>query len=212
MKVSHSGIIAVILLVIALAAAGCLQTGTPQSGGSRQAAPASGTAGAPGSGGSSGSQSSGSVPAGPMVSGSELFKGLSYSWVEYHTYSSSTSTGQMKASVYSYIRFSKNGTCTIRVINGPKQLPATECAGAGVSIDEIDPNVISSNEQSSCSTTGASMTVPAGTFTATQCTVTGKHVFTEWVVPGKFVIRKEWPVATDYVSGVVSGMELDAYG
>jgi len=195
MKVLPIGVIAVMVLVIALAFAGCTstQTSTPQSGGS------------------SGSQSSGSSASasatGTMVNGADLFQGLSYTWVEYHLYQGSVAE-QQSSSINQYVKFTKSGTCTIRSTGSANAGPPGECAGTGIATTETDPNQVSSGAEISCSATGEPVTTPAGTFTATECTVTAKQkTSTVWVDTGKFVVKKEWTNA-----GILYGMELNAYG
>lgn len=133
--------IIIIFLVIAVALAGCAstQTSTPQSGGSGQAASASGTGAVAGPGGSPGSQGSGSAPeAGSPVSGSDLFKGITYSWAEYHLYQGSVAA-QKSSGINQHVRFEKSGRCTIRSVGGSPSPTPQECPGTGISTTETDP-------------------------------------------------------------------------
>ena len=211
MKVSPISFIAILLLVMAIAIAGCTstQTSTTPSGVSGPATSATGGGAVAGSGGSSGSQSSGSAAAdGSMVSGSDLFKGLSYTWVEYHLYQGSVAA-QQSSGINTFVRFEKGGKCTMRSVGGtPQSATPSECAGTGVSTTETDPNKAGSGAEISCSATDESVTTPAGTFTATKCTVTAKQkTSTVWVEKGNFVVKKEWNNA-----GILWGMELNANG
>jgi len=207
MKVSHIGVIAVMLLVIAIAIAGCTspQTSTTPAGGSGKASSAAG-AGAPGSGAASGSPISGSASAaGSSVSGSGLFGGLSYNWVEYKM--SGGSAGQQMTV---YIRYDKSGKCSMRFEGAPQGMPATmDCSAKGGTTAQSDPNQVSSDAQVSCSPVDEQVTVPAGTFSATKCTVTAKgSSSTVWVAKGKFLVKMEAASS----QGGSGEMELNAYG
>ncbi len=191
MKVSHIGVIAVVLLVIAIAIAGCTstQTSTPQSGGSGQAASASG-AGAASSGGSSGGGSSGgSVAAGSTASASDLFGGLSYNWIEYKM--TTSANGQ---AMTMYIKYEKGGKCTMRFENAPQGMPATmDCSSTGGKT-QSNPNDVSSTPSDVKFTyVGPDVvTVPAGTYTADKYTATmNGNTETYWVVKGKGLVKME---------------------
>ena len=214
MKVSHISVMAVVLLVIAIAIAGCTstQTSTTSSSGSGQAASASGT-GASNSGGSSGSGSSGSS----SVSTSDLFGGLSYNWVEYKISGSSgtspSSSGTSSSTMY--VKYTNTGACTIRFENPPQGAPSTIDCGPGATgfaaaEGQANPNKPHPGTQISCSG-DESVTVPAGTFTATKCTTTssGGYTSTIWVVKGQFLVKA---LGTSTSSGATGEMELNAYG
>src|SRR5208337_587582 len=133
MKVSHTGVITIMLIVIAIALAGCTstQTSTPQAAGSGQAASA-GT-GAAGSGAaSSGSQGSGSAPAaGSSVSAADIFGSTpaSYNWVEYKDTMSGVSGSK---TMVVYMKWDKSGACSMRFENPPQGMPASmDCSSTG---------------------------------------------------------------------------------
>jgi hypothetical protein len=209
MKVSHIGVIAVMLLVIAIAIAGCTstQTSTTPAGGSGQASSAAGGSAASSGAVSSGSQSS-SSSGGSSVSGSGLFQGLSYNWVEYKM---SSNAGGQEMTVY--FKYDKSGKCSMRfegaaAANMPASMQNIDCSSKGGQT-QANPNQVSSDAQVSCSPVDESVTVPAGTFSATKCTVSAKgSTSTVWVAKGKFLVKME---ATSSQGGSAQ-MELNAYG
>jgi hypothetical protein len=211
MKVSHIGILVIAFLVIAIMCAGCssASTSTP-SAGTGQAAPAAsagsgaaasqGSAATPASAGSSGS-----------ASGSDLFGGLSYNWVEYKIAAGSGSQGMTV-----YYKYDKSGKCSMRFEGGaaanlPANMQNIDCsAGQSTGTKAADnPNTITSDEKVYCSG-DESVTVPAGTFTATKCTVstTNGAAETVWVVKNKFLVKVE--VSSSGQNAMT--MELNQYG
>ena len=204
MKVSTISVIAVMLVVIAVVLAGCTGSGpTAPSGGGTQAA------GSSSSGSSSSGSSGGSASA---VSGASLFGGLNYNWVEYKI-----NTGSGSQGMTIYYKFDKqNGKCTMRfegagAANMPASMQNIDCSSkGGQTASTSDPNKVSSDATVSCSPLEESVTVPAGTFSATKCTVTSASqgtTATTWVVKNKFMVKME----TSTSAGAMS-MVLNAYG
>ena len=197
MRLSHISLIAVMLVVIAVALAGCSSSSPPPlSSGSTQAP---GTTAATGSSGSSTT----------AVSGAGLFGGLNYNWVEYKM-STSAESGGMTI----YMKYNKQtGKCSMRFEGGAAaQMPASMqniyCSSKGGST-QSDPNTVSSDAQVSCSPLEELVTVPAGTFSATKCTVTSKGMTSNtWVVKNKFMVKME---GSSTEGGSVN-MVLNAYG
>ena len=65
-----------------------------------------------------------------------------------------------------------------------------DCSSKGTTTN--DPNKVSSDAQITCSPVDESVTVPAGTFTATKCTITSKDgSATTWVVRNKFMVKMQ---------------------
>jgi hypothetical protein len=203
MKFSCTSLIAVMLVVIAVAIAGCSSSSpaAPAGGGQTTAAPAATT-----SGSSSGSSTGGS---GSAVTGAGLFGGLNYNWVEYKM-----TTGSGDQSMTIYTKYDKvTGKCTMRfegaaAANMPAGMQNIDCSSKGSSTTQSDPNKVSSDAQVTCSPLTESVSVPAGTFDATKCTVTSQgHTSTTWVVKDKFMVRME----SSSDAGAVN-MVLNSYG
>lgn len=203
MKITYMGIFAVMLVVIALVCAGCSGTSsttpaaTPAAGGSSPAAAATTAAAA------SGSASSGAA------GGSSLFGGLSYNFVEYKI---ATGTGDQAMTIY--FKYDKAGKCSMR-FEGPAaaQLPASMTGERDCSAQpgqaQQNPNQVSSDAQVTCSPVDEQVTVPAGTFTATKCTVTSNGgTETVWVVKNKFLVKMQGGSS----QGGSVNMELNSYG
>ncbi|OPX62271.1 MULTISPECIES: hypothetical protein [unclassified Methanoregula] len=197
MRFSHISLVAVVLVVTAVALSGCTGSSpaAPSTGGAQStAAPASG---------SSGSQAS-------APSGADLFGNLNYNWVEYKM-----STGSGDQSMTIYYKYNKQtGKCSMRFEGaGASQMPASmqemDCSGTGSSTASADPNQVKSDAKIDCALLEESVTVPAGTFSATRCTVTTKDGMksTSWIAKGKFLVKTE--VNTD--QGAMN-MVLNAYG
>lgn len=197
MRFSHISFIAVMLVVIAVALAGCT--------GSSPAAPSGGSTPAAGA---TSSGSSGSQPA--AVSGADLFGNLNYNWVEYKM-----STGSGSDAMTIYYKYNKQtGKCSMRFEGaGASDMPAgmqeMDCSGAGTSGQaSADPNQVKSDAKVDCSLLDESVTVPAGTFSATKCTVTSQGTTsTSWIAKGKFLVKTE--IKTDQGN---MNMVLNAYG
>lgn len=197
MRFSHISLIAVMLVVIAVALAGCT--------GSSPAAPSGGNAPAAGA---TASGSSGSQPS--AVSGADLFGNLNYNWVEYKM-----STGSGSDAMTIYYKYNKQtGKCSMRFEGaGASEMPAgmqeMDCSGSGTGGEaSADPNQVKSDAKIDCSLLDESVTVPAGTFSATKCTVTSQGTTsTSWIAKGKFLVKTE--IKTD--QGTMN-MVLNAYG
>jgi hypothetical protein len=185
------------LLVTAVLLAGCSGT-TPA------ASSAAGTTAATPAGSSSSGSSGASAAA---VSGIDLFGGLSYNWVEYKI---STGSGADAMTVY-YKYNRQTGKCTMRFEGaGAVQGMPTEmdCSAQGSQTSQGDPNQVSSDTQVSCSPLEETVVVPAGTFSATKCTMTAKGTTaTSWIAKGKFIVKSE---ARSSDGSVI--MELNSYG
>jgi hypothetical protein len=198
MRFSHIGIIAIMLVVIAVALAGCSGSSpTTSSSGSTQVP---GTTVATGSSGSSAA----------AVSGADLFGGLSYNWVEYKM-----STGSGSDAMTIYMKFNRQtGKCTMRFEGaGASQMPAgmqeMDCSSKGGQASTSNPNTVSSDAKVDCSLLEESVTVPAGTFSATKCTVTSKGMTSNtWIVKNKFMVKMEG----SSTEGGSTSMVLNAYG
>lgn len=200
MRFSHISLIAVMIVVIAVALSGCT--------GSSPAAPSGGNTPAAGTPASGSSGSSGSQPA--AASGADLFGNLNYNWVEYKM---STGSGDQAMTIY-YKYNKQTGKCSMRFEGaGASQMPASmqemDCSGAGSSGQtSADPNQVKSDAKIDCALLEESVTVPAGTFSATKCTVTSQGTTsTSWIAKGKFLVKTE--VNTD--QGAMN-MVLNSYG
>ena len=197
MRFSHISLIAVMLVVIAVALAGCT--------GSSPAAPSGGNAPAAGA---AASGSAGSQPS--AVSGADLFGGLSYNWVEYKM-----STGSGNDAMTIYYKYNKQtGKCSMRFEGaGAAGMPAgmqeMDCTPTGSSqVSAGDPNEINPDAKVDCSLLDESVTVPAGTFSATKCTVTSQGMTsTTWIAKGKFMVKMEANTGDGSMN-----MVLNAYG
>jgi hypothetical protein len=185
MKFSHISLIAVMLVVIAVAFAGC--AGTSPATPATQGTPATSSPTGSSSPGSSGSSSA------ATVSGADLFGGLSYNWVEYKM---STGSGNEAMTIY-YKYNRQTGKCTMRFEGaGATQVQGMpsemDCSGTGSQTSQGDPNKVSSDTQISCSPLEETVVVPAGTFSATKCTMTTQgNTATTWIARGKFMVKME---------------------
>jgi hypothetical protein len=198
MRFSPISLIAVMIVVIAVAFAGC--------SGSSPTTPSSGSTQTPGTTAPAGS--SGSPAA--AVSGANLFGGLSYNWVEYKM-----STGSGSNAMTIYMKHNRQtGKCTMRFEGaGASDLPAgmqeMDCSAKSGQASTGDPNTVSSDAKVSCSPLEESVTVPAGTFSATKCTVTSNGMTSNtWVVKNKFMVKMEG----SSTEGGSTSMVLNAYG
>ena len=197
--------IAIMLVVITAACAGCASTTPPASTpGATQTTATS--AGIPATTTAAGILSTTTTaPAmGSAVSGSDLFGGLSYNWVEYKMLAGSGSDAMTI-----YYKYNKvTGKCTMR-FEGAQQVPGMsemDCSSSGTTTN--DPNQVSPDAQVTCSPVDEPVIVPAGTFTATKCTVTTKEgTATTWVVRDKFMVKMQ----SSSPQGSVE-MVLNSYG
>jgi hypothetical protein len=196
MRFSQISLIAIMLVVIAVALSGCT--------GSSPAAPSGGNAPAAGSttSGSPGSQPS-------AVSGADLFGNLNYNWVEYKIDVGSGMTMYLKQN-------KQTGKCSTRfegaaAANMPAEMNGKEYDCKGGSSSSSSPSVPDappSDAKVDCSLLDESVTVPAGTFSATKCTVTSKGTTsTSWIAKGKFLVKTE--IKTDQGN---MNMVLNSYG
>ena len=184
-----------------------------QQPGSSPAAPAAaattaaGTAAGTSSASSSGTSSTGS---GSAVTGASLFGGLSYNWVEYKM-----STGSGDQSMTIYYKYDKTtGKCSMRfegagAANIPASMQNIDCSAQPGTKAQSNPNSVPSDAQVSCSPLDESVTVPAGTFSATKCTITSKDgtVATTWIVKNKFMVQMQSSTKDGSVN-----MVLNSYG
>jgi hypothetical protein len=200
MRYSYTSLIAVMLVVIAVAIAGCSSSSpaASSSGGSQTTAAPAGT--------SSGTSSGGS---GSAVTGASLFGGLNYNWVEYKI-----ATGSGDQSMTIYYKYDKAGKCTMRfegagAANMPASMQNIDCSSKGSSTTtQSNPNTVPSDAQVTCSPLTEKVVVPAGPFDATKCTVTAQGLTsTTWIVKDKFMVKME----SSSDAGAMS-MVLNAYG
>ncbi len=198
MKISPLSLIAVMIVVIAIALAGCTSS-TPSAPSTSGAAPAGAApAAAPAAGSSSGG----------AVSGSDMFGGLNYNWVEYKM-----STGSGSDAMTIYMKWDKtNGKCTMRFEGagaaGMQGVPTTMDCGSTGGKAQSNPNQVSSDAKVDCGAIPESVTVPAGTFSATKCTITSQgQTSTAWIDKGKFMVKMQ----SSSTQGAID-MVLNAYG
>jgi hypothetical protein len=187
------------LVVIAVSFAGC-------SGSSPVAPSSGGNTPVPGTTAPSGS----SVTPAAAAGGADLFGGLSYNWVEYKM-----STGSGNDAMTIYMKWNRQtGKCSMRFEGAAAaQMPANmqemDCSAKPGQTSQGDPNKVSSDAKVDCALLEESVTVPAGTFSATKCTVTSKDgmVGTTWIAKGKFMVKME----ANSGEGTTS-MVLNSYG
>ena len=109
-----------------------------------------------------------------------------------------------------YYKYDKTtGKCSMR-FEGAQQVQGMpsemDCSSTGKA--QSNPNQISSDAQVSCSPIDESVTVPAGTFSATKCTITSQgQTSTAWVVKDKFMVKMQ---STSPLGSV--DMVLNQYG
>jgi hypothetical protein len=185
------------LVVIAVAIAGCSGTSptTPTTGtttpkATTAAAAPSGTTSAPSTG---------------SVSGGDLFGGVGYNWVEYKM-----STGSGSDAMTIYYKYNKQtGKCTMR-FEGAKKIEGMptemDCSSTGGGKAQGDPNQV--NPEVKFIKVGTEVvTVPAGTFTADKYTATYQGVTgTYWFVNGKPLIKMTSGDATGSMNMELNGM------
>ena len=197
MRFSQIGSIAVMLIVIAVALAGCTGSSPAPSSPTGTQTPVP-------------TASSGSIgTTTAAVGGTDLFGNLNYNWVEYRT-----SVGSGKDSMTVYTKYNRQtGKCSMRFEGaGAEDLPAgmqeMDCSATGSQAASADPNEIRSDATVDCSLLEEPVIVPAGTFSATKCTITaqGKTSYA-WLAKGKFMVKME--ASTDEGS---MNMVLNAYG
>jgi hypothetical protein len=112
---------------------------------------------------------------------------------------------------YKYNR--QTGKCTMRfegaaAANMPASMQNIDCSSKGGQ-SVSNPNQVSSDAQVSCSPLEESVTVPAGTFSATKCTVTSHGTtMNTWIKRGQFMVKMEG----GSTEGGSVNMVLNAYG
>lgn len=192
MKVSHIGVIAVMLVVIAVALAGCTGSSpaAPATGGA-----ASGGTGAPagGSAAPAGTAAAASGSSGP-VSAASVFGNLGYEWVEYKMMAGD---GAEKMTIY-YKFNHKTGKCSMRFegagLEGmPSEMDCSAASAAGGSSGQAagNPNEVSPDVKLVKVGT-ETVTVGAGTFLADKYTATSDSMTaTYWIANGKPLLKME---------------------
>lgn len=177
MKLTRIGFIAVMLVVTAVALAGCT--------GSSPAAPAtSAPSGGAASSGDSGAASSGAPSAGSLLGIDKILEQKPYNWVEYKM--SMNADGE-KMTVY-YKHDMKAGTCSMRFegagMEGMGDM-TMDCSAGGSTEASSNPNEVPSDVQFKFVTIEP-VSVPAGTYpTASKYSVTtqGETLY-YWTAPG----------------------------
>ena len=194
-------------------AASGTNTGSASSGGLTDSS-TSGNSGTSGTtAGSTGTGTSGSTPAtGSSVSASGVFGGGSYNWVEYKLTAVDPNfpTTKKQSAMDMYIKWTRNGVCSIRYSNPVQGMPASmDCSSQGVG--QGDPNDVNTVPSGTTFTYNGpdSVTVPAGTFTANKYTTTIQDGSTEtvWIANGGPVVK----MTGSGSAGTVS-LELNAQG
>jgi len=208
MKFTQISIIAVMLVVIAVAIAGC-SSSQPATSGSPTPAAAAGAGSAATPAPASGAQSSGSTASSSSATGSQLFGGLNYDWVEYKMVGGGTGSDQMTI-YYKYNQ--KTGKCTMRfegaaaAAMGGSGVSEMDCSSTGSSSSSSNPNDVKSDVQFVKVGTEI-VTVPAGTFTADKYTATYQGTTsTYWIVNGKPLIKMQGGDSTGSVVMELNGM------
>jgi hypothetical protein len=172
MKVSQIGVIAVMLVVIAVALAGCT--------GSSPAAPATGGAQA------GGAQSGGAASA--PVGTDELF-GADYNWVEYKI---TSNAGGAENTIY--MKWTKEGKCSMRIEGANAEMmqgmpTEFDCSTTGSADAQSNPNDIQPDVNLVKAGT-ETVTVGAGTFVADKYTMTSNGMTsTYWITTGKPILK-----------------------
>jgi hypothetical protein len=189
MKVSQIGILAVMLVVIAVALAGCTGSSpaAPATGGASSGGAQAGGAGAAPASTTAAQSSGGALAAGSAASATDLFGGLSYNWIEYKM-----KGGAGSDTMTLFVKYEKSGKCTMRFEGAPEGMPATmDCTATGGKAQN-NPNEASStaSDVKYIYVGPDVVTVPAGTFTADKYTVTNEGATsTFWIVKGKGVVK-----------------------
>lgn len=205
MKVTYYSVIAVLLLVTAAAFAGCASSQPAASSGSAATPAQASGSGAPAAAAATSAASSGSSSA----SGSQLFGGLSYNWVEYKMTAGETAAEKMTI----YYKYNKQtGKCTMRFEGaGAAEMAQAgvsemDCSSTGSSKGTADPNEASDVQFNKVGT--EVVTVPAGTFTADKYVATSKDGMsaTYWIASGKPLLKMQGGDSTGSVLMELNGM------
>jgi hypothetical protein len=114
-----------------------------------------------------------------------------------------------------YYKYDKTtGKCSMRfegagAANIPASMQNIDCSAQPGTKAQSNPNSVPSDAQVSCSPLDESVTVPAGTFSATKCTITSKDgtVATTWIVKNKFMVQMQSSTKDGSVN-----MVLNSYG
>jgi hypothetical protein len=203
MKVSQIGILAVMVVVIAVAFAGCTGSGTSPS------TPATGGAAVTGGSGGAAVASTSNAASGP-VSAASLFGNLGYEWVEYKM-----AAGQGADAMTIYYKYNhKTGKCTMRfegaaAVQGMPSEMDCSATGAASSGGQSagNPNDVKSDVKMVKVGT-ETVTVGAGTFLADKYTATSEGMTaTYWIASGKPLLKME---SANGGQSVV--MELNSWG
>jgi hypothetical protein len=197
MKVTKAGILAVMLVVIAVALAGCT--------GSSPEATAAPAAGSPQSGG----QAAGGAqaPAAGGASAADLF-GADYNWVEYKIISNSAGEEMII-----YYKFTKDGKCTMRFEGAGAEMMAGmpsefDCSTSGTGDVQSNPNDVVAPDVQLVKVGTETVTVGAGTFVADKYSITSNGVTAYyWFAAGKPILKWE----SNY-EGTSAIMELNGWG
>jgi hypothetical protein len=204
MKFTQFSILAVMFIVAAVVMAGCTGNSSTPTATGTVAAPA-GTGAAPA--GTAAASSGQAASSGSTVTGSDLFGGVSYNWVEYKM-STGGSDSQGMTIYYKYNK--QTGKCTMRFEGAgaeAMQGQTLDCSSTGTSSSTTsDPNQASSDVKYTKVGTEV-ITVPAGTFTADKYTVTSQGTTsTFWIASGKPLIKMQGGDATNSVTMELNGM------
>ncbi len=190
----------IVIVIIAVALAGCTSQTTPATAAGAGKAEAAGTV----SGGASGAPAGGSaLQPGSVVSGTGIFGAApSYNWIEYKT---SMNTGGK--AMTTYLKIEKSGTCTMRMEGEglPGGSMTIDCSSKGGQAQaQSDPNDVKPDVKFIF--VGIEpVSVPAGTYAAaSKYTVTTQGLTsTYWTAPNvpgfiKFQVNTEdGPVITE---------------
>ncbi|PKG33195.1 hypothetical protein [Methanoregula sp.] len=191
MTFSKMGIIAIILVAIAVAAAGC-------SGNSQPAQPGAGAASAGGSSPATGGSGAGAA------TGTDLLGGVNYEWVEYKI--TSNAGGEKVSMFFKYNQ--KTGKCTMRIDGMEDQtdmLSNLDCSSSGSTGSASNPNDIGSDVRLAKVST-ETVTVPAGTFVADKYMASSNGVTAYyWIASGKPLIKMDGGSAEGTVTTELAG-------
>lgn len=184
MKISGFSIIVIMLVVIAVAVAGCTTPTTPAKTGDSGVVPTTAAAGSPAAAGTTvkaTQPASSSTPAaGSVVTGANIFgTSTPYNWFEYKMSATDMTV---------YVKYEKSGKCTMRMEG--KDLPGgsmtIDCSSqGGQTPQQTNPNEVKSDL--TFTFVGIEpVTVPAGTYlTASKYTATKDgQTMTYWTVSG----------------------------
>ncbi len=175
MKVSTLGFGLIVILVIAVAFAGCTGTTQAPSGGQGPSAGGAQATAAP--------QGGGVQSAGSLVGADKILSGTPYNWVEYKTVTKSG--GNTVTMIYKYDV--KTGKCSMRIEGQGMQVSGMtmDCSASGSGQAASNPNEVKSDVKFAF--VGIEpVTVPAGTYaTASKYSFTSQgQTMYYWTAPG----------------------------